>query len=426
MQATRLNLFGALIGALLLGACAVLPGADDDRLTVRGSLTYRERIALPPEASTVVELREGSDGPVLAESRQTLGGRQVPIPFELTVQRKALAVGAHTVRGAILVRGQPAWVGEPKVIAPGAGPIDVGPLLLMRHQPLASASTLRCGDRIARFGIGKRDGQDVPQLDVGDRRYDMKPVAAASGAKYEAIDDPRSTVWNKGDRATVVIAGEQWPECTMEPAATPPLRARGNEPFWSLELSDRALVFRTVDSRLEGPAPAVRSGAGVRRYAGTLQGKPVAVTVTAGRCNDSMTGMPHPARAEVEFDGRTWRGCGGEPAQLLLGEWIVTDIGGRALVDGSRATLAFGENGHLSGSASCNRYTTSYELTGEGLTVGQTAGTMMACEPPLMEQEQRYLDILQQVQRFEIGDAGELVLIDRAGRRITARRGGQA
>ncbi len=422
MRSPLLTLFGALSGALLLVACVVPPNAAEDRLTVRGSLTSRERIALPPEALAVVELREGTDGPVLAESRQPLAGRQVPVSFELTVPRPALGAGAHAVRGAILIGGQPAWVSEPKFIAAGAGPIDVGPLQLARHQPLAFASTLRCGDRSARFGIGKRDGKDVPQLDAGGRRYDLKEVVSASGARYEAIDDPRTTVWNKGDRATVVVAGEPWPECTLEPVGPPPFRARGNEPFWSLELSDRGLRFTTHDSKLEGPAPAMQASAGVRRYTGTLQGKAIAITVTAGRCNDTMTGMPHPARVEFEFDGRTWRGCGGEPVQMLLGEWVVADIGGGRPVEGSRATLAFGDDGRLSGSGSCNRYTTSYKLTGEGLTVGQAASTMMACEPPLMEQERRFLDILQHVQRFDIGGAGELVLIDGTGRKITARR----
>lgn len=423
MRLAHLRFCCALAGALLLSSCAVPSGAADDRLTVRGSLTIRERIALPPEAMAVVELREGSDGPVLAESRQPLGGRQVPIPFEFTVQRSALAVGARAVRGAIFVGGQPAWVSEPKFIGAGAGPIDAGPLLLVRHQPLAFASTLRCGDRTARFGVGKREGKDVPQLAAGGRRHDLKEVISASGAKYEAIDDPRTSVWTKGDRATVVVAGEPWPECTMEPAGPPPFRARGNEPFWSLELSDRGLRFSTPDRKLEGPAPAMQSGAGVRRYAGTLQGKPVAVTVTAALCSDTMTGMPYPARVEMEFEGRTWRGCGGEPMQLLLGEWLVTDIGGAKPVDGSRATLAFGEDGRLYGSGSCNRYTASFKLTGESLTVGQAASTMMACEAKLMDQERRFLDILQQVQRFEIGGAGELVLIDSGGRRITARRG---
>lgn len=422
----RRSLRLSLVLALALGvtACTVPPRSADQALTVRGSLAYRERIALPPESTAVVELRAGRDGPVVAESRQPLGGRQVPIPFELTVPRAALDAGAHALQGAILVGGQPAWTTEPTTVAPAAGLLDVGTLLLARHQPVAFASTLRCGDRVARFGVGKRDGRDVPQLEAGGRRYDLKEIPAASGARYEAIDDPRTSVWNKGDRATVVVAGEPWPECTSAPAGSPaPFRARGNEPFWTLEIDDRALRFTTPYVKLQGPAPALQAAAGVRRYKGVLQDKPVEVTVTAARCADSMTGMPHPARVEVDFDGRIWRGCGGEPVQLLIGEWVVTDIGGRKPVEGSRATLHFGEDGRLSGSGSCNRYFASFTLTGETLTIGRAASTMMACAPPLLDQEQRFLGILQEVQRFEIGAAGELVLIDRSDRRVTARRG---
>lgn len=218
MCPARLSLLCALTGALLLTACAVpTSGGGQDHLTVRGSLVHRERIALPPEAIVVVELREGTEGRVVAESRQPLGGRQVPIPFELTVQPQALAAGTVTVRGAILVGGRPAWVSEPKAVAAAAGPVDVGVLMLAHHQPLAFASLLTCGDRSARFGIGRRDGKDVPQLDVSGRRFDLKPVVAASGARYEALDEPRTSLWDKGNRATVVIEGESWPECEVAP-----------------------------------------------------------------------------------------------------------------------------------------------------------------------------------------------------------------
>lgn len=221
MRPTRLTLLCALTGALLLAACAVpTRGEGPDHLTVRGSLVHRERIALPPEAIAVVELRDGTESRVIAESRQPLGGRQVPIPFELTVEQAALGASAPTVRGAIFVGGKPAWVSEPKAVAAASGHVDVGALMLARHQPLAFASLLTCGDRSARFGVGKRDGEDVPQLDVGGRRFDMRPVVSASGAKYEAIDDPRTFVWDKGRRATVVIEGETWPECEVAPESS--------------------------------------------------------------------------------------------------------------------------------------------------------------------------------------------------------------
>jgi len=92
------------------------------------------------------------------------------------------------------------------------------------------------------------------------------------------------------------------------------------------------------------------------------------------------------------------------------------------MVDRSRATLNFAVDGNLSGRASCNTFTTTYKLSGEGLAIGKTAATMVACAPSLMQQEGRFLDILQQAKRFEIGDTGALVLLTPDNRRITARR----
>lgn len=421
--------------ALLLVACATPPTypqlepSQRPRIEgplIRGELTYRQRISLPPDSTAVVEMRDsGGDGQVVAEWRRTLGGQQVPIRFEMPYEPKKLKPGErYALRGAIFAGGQPAWASEAKPVTIGTGNVEAGTLLLMPYQPLAFASVLKCGDRIATFGVGKRDGRDVPQLVVGDRRYDLREVVAASGARYEAIDDPRTTMWNKGDRATLVVSGEAWPECEMQRAGGAPsttVQARGNEPFWSVEIG-HTLRFRTPAGTLEGPAPEARLQDGVRRYDGMVDRRPISVALREQRCTDTMSGMPHPLSAEVQFDGRTYRGCGGHPADLLVGaEWVVEDING-GMVDRSRATLNFAADGNLHGRASCNTFTTTYKLSGEGLAIGKTAATMVACAPSLMQQEGRFLDVLQNARRFEITDTGALVLLTPDGRRITARR----
>jgi heat shock protein HslJ/uncharacterized lipoprotein YbaY len=429
----------ALFAALALAACASAPTHPQlepskrpraEGPVIRGELTYRQRVALSPDSLAIVELRENAgNGPVVAEWRRTLAGMQVPIRFEMAYDpAKVVAGQTYALRGAIFSDGRPAWASEPQPIslAPGGGDVIAGTVMLVPYQPLAFASTLKCDGRTALFGIGRRDGRDVPQLVVGERRWDLREAVSASGARYEAIDDPRTSMWNKGDRATLVIAGEAWPECEMQPAVAatprPPLKARGNEPFWSLEIGP-TLQLRTLDGAFEGPAPAERTVDGVRRFEGTAQGRPIAIAVRAQRCADTMTGMPYPATVEVQFDGRSYRGCGGDPADLLIGrEWVVEDISG-GMVDRSRATLSFAAGGRLSGRASCNSFTTTYTLTGETLTVGKAATTMMACAPSLMQQEGRFLDILQNVRRFEITENGALVLISGDERRITARRG---
>src|SRR3546814_8161159 len=75
-------------------------------LIVRGSLTYRERIALPPGSVAEVTLQDVSraDAPSTILARQTipLEGRQVPVPFDLKVDRAQLQSGMrYSVRGVI-------------------------------------------------------------------------------------------------------------------------------------------------------------------------------------------------------------------------------------------------------------------------------------------------------------------------------------
>ena len=174
---------------------------------------------------------------------------------------------------------------------------------------------------------------------------------------------------------------------------------------------------------MDGTAPPAQVSNGIRRHAAIVNGRSVNVTLTPRVCRDSMSGMPHPYTAEVVISGRVFSGCGGEPDALLIGdEWVVDDIGGGGIIDRSRVTLDFGVDGRLAGRASCNAYTTSYLLTGENVTVGTTATTMMSCPPSLQAQERRFLEILQRVRRFDISETGALALQDDLGRRISARK----
>lgn len=203
------------------------------------------------------------------------------------------------------------------------------------------------------------------------------------------------------------------------------LRAHGNEPAWSLDI-DEALRFESGRLHVQGPAAPLSADGALTRYAAALRDRAIAVTVEVvvvpGLCRDSLRGMPYPLHVEVAVDERRFRGCGGEPAALLRGgEWVVTALAGSP-VEPTAATLHFGDDGRLAGRTACNAYRTTYRLTGEALGVGRSATTRMACPPPQMAQEQRFLEILHGVRRFDLGEDGSLLLIDGEGRQIRARR----
>jgi len=203
------------------------------------------------------------------------------------------------------------------------------------------------------------------------------------------------------------------------------MRARGNEPFWSVDLSESAVVMTTPEGETRWGAPVLDKtfDDGAVLFVATGEAGEIAVKVLDRTCTDTMTGMPYPQSVRVRANGQELQGCGGESAAMLQGaEWTVDEIDSKALVNDSKITLNFGSDGALSGSSSCNRLVATYTLTGEGLSISQGAGTMMACEPPVMEQESAFLGLLSAVSGFGVADDGALLLKTADGKTIRARR----
>lgn len=102
------------LGAVVLAGCtSSKPDAAEGgtKSKVSGTVTYRERMALPPDAVLQVRLEDVSraDAPatVLGEQTIQLAGRQVPIPFEIEYDpSKIQNDGRYNVRGQISVAGK--------------------------------------------------------------------------------------------------------------------------------------------------------------------------------------------------------------------------------------------------------------------------------------------------------------------------------
>lgn len=128
--------------ALALSACATTPAAQD-MVTVTGEATYRERIALPPDAVMTVRIedvsRADAPAPVLAEESYPAEGRQVPLPFAVEVPRAAL-VGAITTSARVRIEdgdGRLMWITDTRTpVTPVAGEarVDLGTLVMVRTQ----------------------------------------------------------------------------------------------------------------------------------------------------------------------------------------------------------------------------------------------------------------------------------------------------
>jgi uncharacterized lipoprotein YbaY len=192
-------------------------GADSE-LLLRGALADRARIALPPEAVAFVELRVGTPaaagaaetGVLLLEQRWATAGRQVPLSFALALPRAAFpAAGGVLLRGGILVDGRPTWISAPVVVDLGAASAELGTLPLQPAPAGAFATVFRCGEQRVAVGYNERE----LLLAIGAEVFPLRQAIAASGARYLALADSTTELWNKGEQFMVTLRGERLPEC---------------------------------------------------------------------------------------------------------------------------------------------------------------------------------------------------------------------
>jgi heat shock protein HslJ len=122
------------------------------------------------------------------------------------------------------------------------------------------------------------------------------------------------------------------------------------------------------------------------------------------------------------LDNLDFQGCGGHSRDLLVGqEWIVQDLNQQGVIDFSRLTMTFDDQGRLSGFTSCNQYSTAYEFN-ERLDIASAITTQKVCPVAIMNQEKLFLSILTDVESLDISINGALILKTADGRTITARR----
>lgn len=101
------------------------------------------------------------------------------------------------------------------------------------------------------------------------------------------------------------------------------------------------------------------------------------------------------------------------PAGLAGTSWRLGELGGAP--SSVEATLEFGQDGSVSGNASCNRFRGPVTVQPDGaLTFGALAATRMFCAgDAVMRQETAYLAALGKVERFAI--SGDSLTLSAAG-----------
>jgi heat shock protein HslJ len=190
--------------------------------------------------------------------------------------------------------------------------------------------------------------------------------------------------------------------------AEEPLVCFGSEPSWKVDLTTPGVAKAEV---LGEEAKTYRGGATRNEvlketlWRGSPDsGRDLVVFLSDKACSDQMSDVVHPVTVRASFpDGRFFAGCcrvvGGSAAadEAATGvaplhgrTWRLESLpgkDGKALgAAGQPLTMRFEQN-RVSGFSGCNRFTGSYSVDGDVLTLSQLAGTMMACPEPAMALE---------------------------------------
>ncbi|MGI9201186.1 MAG: META domain-containing protein [Woeseiaceae bacterium] len=85
-------------------------------------------------------------------------------------------------------------------------------------------------------------------------------------------------------------------------------------------------------------------------------------------------------------------------------EWRPVIIGDAAVDADTPMFVRFAVDGSVNGNGGCNNFFGSLESTDDGVAMGELGATRMACPPEIMDQEQAFMQALQDAVSFEMGD----------------------
>jgi len=150
----------------------------------------------------------------------------------------------------------------------------------------------------------------------GTRRLDQ--TLSASGAKYA---DAVTVFWTKGSTATLERQGKPAVRCDERRAESlvedarargVTFRALGNEPGWLLEIGPSGRIRWTTnygEQRYDFDQSQTTAVDGGLAYSAQHGAHSLKATVKVERCVDDGD-VEYDRAATVEFEGRTYRGCG--------------------------------------------------------------------------------------------------------------------
>jgi putative lipoprotein len=209
----------ALVALALAAACASPAGPG----SVSGSLSYRERMALPEGAVARVMLVDiaaiGAPERVISE-REIRPAGQVPIAFVLDFAPGQIEPERrYGVRATIAgPDGRPLWATAAAAPVLTQGAPETVELWLQRVATGAAPGTRVLAYDCAGLAFRVEVSRERARLLLSGRSVTLPAVPSASGAKYS---DGSTTFWSKGDEASLSLDGVEHSGCRVRARPLP-------------------------------------------------------------------------------------------------------------------------------------------------------------------------------------------------------------
>ncbi len=151
--------------------------------------------------------------------------------------------------------------------------------------------------------------------------HKLEKIPSASGVKYS---DGKNIYWSKGEEAMLSLDGVEHKGCKNNRRKAiwehaklngVDFRAVGNEPGWTLEISNKADIVLITDygqKHYRFDAGSITSEAQLLTtvYEAQSNGNRIEILLTGKRCTDTMSNDTFPVSVSIQLNEKSYRGCG--------------------------------------------------------------------------------------------------------------------
>jgi len=209
----------------------------------------------------------------------------------------------------------------------------------------------------------------------------------------------------------------------------PYFKASGNEPFWSISISEDKIVYKTPEDSIFMPhsEPILAMDSNVKMYKIKTESAQFSIQISQQECVNDMSGDMLPYKVIVEFKKNATSelekigGCGHYITDYRLHDiWVLEELNGKKISSedfGKEFPMLeiYASTNKFSGFSGCNRINGSLFFEKEKLRFINITSTKMACDNLYKETE--YLSTLQNITSYSIGE-NRLTLSNPSGKKI--------